>query len=288
MHTVSTFSIVACDLKAQAWGIAVASKFPAVGAVVPWATAKIGAVATQALANTSFGPKGLELMDQNISAEETLTRLLSNDPGREHRQVGIVDRGGRSATFTGKQCTDWAGGLHGPGYAIQGNILAGPEVIRQMETAFLHSTGLLPDRLLDALEAGNMAGGDRRGRQSAALYVVKPRGGYGGYNDRWIDYRVDDHLQPIPRLREMLELHYLYFGKSAKSQRVALEGKVVMDLQRIMKGLGYYSPTDGIYDDATKAAFRAFINNENFEERADPDAAWIDRPVLEYLLKQLS
>jgi uncharacterized Ntn-hydrolase superfamily protein len=288
MHTIATFSIVACDLKAQAWGIAVASKFPAVGAVVPWATAKIGAVATQALANTSFGPKGLELMDQNISAQETLTRLLSNDPGREHRQVGIVDRGGRSATFTGKQCTDWAGGLHGPGYAIQGNILAGPEVIRQMETTFLHSTGLLPDRLLEALEAGNVAGGDRRGRQSAALYVVKPRGGYGGYNDRWIDYRVDDHLQPIPRLREMLELHYLYFGKSAKSQRVALEGKVVMDLQRIMKALGYYSPTDGTYDDATKAAFRAFINNENFEERADPDAAWIDRPVLEYLLKQFS
>jgi uncharacterized Ntn-hydrolase superfamily protein len=118
--------------------------------------------------------------------------------------------------------------------------------------------------------------------------VVKPRGGYGGYNDRWIDYRVDDHLNPIPRLRDLLELHHLYFGKSPKSQRVTLEGPVLAEIQRIMKGLGYYTATDGGYDDATREAFRAFINNENFEERADPDAAWIDRPVLEYLLKKLS
>jgi uncharacterized Ntn-hydrolase superfamily protein len=288
MHTLATFSIVACDLKAQAWGIAVASKFPAVGSVVPWASAKVGAVATQALANTSFGTDGLDLMADGYSAHATLKRLLDADPGREHRQVGIVDRMGGSASFTGKSCMDWAGGISHSGYAIQGNILAGPEVVRQMETTFLQTPGELPDRLLAALEAGNLAGGDRRGRQSAAIYVTKPRGGYGGYNDRWIDYRVDDHLYPIQRLREMLELHYLYFGKSPKSQRVALDGTVVQDLQRIMKSLGYYSPTDGKYDDATREAFRAFINNENFEERADPDAAWIDRPVLDYLLKKLS
>lgn len=288
MRTLATFSIVACDLKAQAWGIAVASKFPAVGSVVPWASAKVGGVATQALANTSFGPDGLDFMADGYSAEATLKRLLEADPGRDHRQVGIVDRLGGSATFTGKNCMDWAGGACRPGYAIQGNILAGPEVVRQMETVFLETGGELPDRLLAALEAGNHAGGDRRGRQSAALYVAKPRGGYGGYNDRWIDYRVDDHMQPIQRLREMLELHYLYFGKSPKSQRVPLQGTVVQDLQRIMKGLGYYSPTDGGFDDATREAFRVFINNENFEERADPDAGWIDKPVLDYLLKKLS
>ena len=288
MHTLATFSIVACDLKAQAWGIAVASKFPAVGAVVPWARAKVGAIATQALANTSFGPRGLELMESDLPAEETLERLLAVDPGREHRQVGVVDRHGNAATFTGKECMEWAGSISRPGYAIQGNILAGPEVIRQMETTFLQTGGELPDRLLTALEAGNLAGGDRRGRQSAAIYVVKPRGGYGGYNDRWIDYRVDDHLHPIPRLKEMLELYHLYFGKSPKSQRVPLDGPIVMEIQRIMKGLGYYTPVDGTYDDATREAFRAFINNENFEERADPDAAWIDKPVLDYLLRKLS
>jgi uncharacterized Ntn-hydrolase superfamily protein len=228
------------------------------------------------------------LVESGLSAEETLAKLLALDPGREHRQVGIVDRQGNSATFTGKECTDWAGGISHPGYAIQGNILAGPEVIRQMETAYLQSSGLLPDRLLAALEAGNRAGGDRRGRQSAAIYVVKPRGGYGGYNDRWVDYRVDDHLNPIPRLADLLELHHLYFGKSPKSQRVPLNGPVVAEIQKIMKGLGYYTGSDGTYDDATRAAFRAFINNENFEERADADAAWIDRPVLDYLLKKLS
>ena len=288
MHTLATFSIVACDLKAQAWGIAVASKFPAVGAVVPWARAKVGAIATQALANTSFGPRGLELLESDLSAEETLAKLLAVDPGRDHRQVGVVDHQGNSATFTGAACVHWAGGISHPGYAIQGNILAGPEVIRQMETTFLETGGLLPDRLLAALEAGNNAGGDRRGRQSAAIYVVKPRGGYGGYNDRWIDYRVDDHLNPIPRLTDMLELHHLYFGKSPKSQRVSLDGPEVAEIQRIMKGLGYYTQTNGTYDEATREAFRAFINNENFEERADPDAGWIDRPVLDYLLKKLS
>jgi uncharacterized Ntn-hydrolase superfamily protein len=288
MHTLATFSIAACDLKAQTWGIAVASKFPAVGSVVPWATAKVGAIATQALANTSFGPDGLDLLAGGLAAQQALDQLLASDPGREHRQIGIVDHQGNSATFTGQSCMEWAGGISHPGYAIQGNILAGPEVVRQMETAFLRTTGELPERLLTALEAGNRAGGDRRGRQSAAIYVVKPRGGYGGYNDRWIDYREDDNLNPIPRLREMLELHQLYFGKSSKSQRVTLKADVLKDLQRIMKGLGYYSPTDGEYDDATREAFRAFINNENFEERADPDAGWIDRPVLEYLLKKLS
>ncbi len=287
MQSVATFSIVACDLKAQAWGVAVASKFPAVGSVVPWAKARAGAVATQALANTGYGLRGLEMMGGGLSAEETLHKLLSHDREREHRQVGLVDTAGRAVSFTGKACSEWAGSLTGAGYAIQGNILTGVEVIQQMEHTFLDTRGELPERLFAALDAGSRSGGDRRGRQSAALYVVKEKAGYGGHNDRWIDLRVDDHLNPLARLGELLELHRLYFGRSPASGRVRLEGSVVRDLQQIMKGLGYYTPVDGRYEDATREAFRAFMHNENFEERADPDAAWIDEPVLSYLMRNL-
>ncbi len=287
MQTLATFSIVACDLKAQAWGVAVASKFPAVGAVVPWARAKAGAVATQALANTSFGPGGLELMRRGLSASTALERMLARDPDRAHRQVGLVDSKGRSASYTGKACMEWAGSRTGPCYSIQGNILTGVEVVSEMERAFVESKGDLPHRLLGALEAGNRAGGDRRGRQSAALYVAKAKGGYGGHNDRWMDYRVDDHLYPIARLGELLELHGLYFGKSPKKDRVRLSGAALKEMKEIMKGLGYYTSSGSHYDDVTRAAFRAFIGNENFEERADPEAGWIDRPVFEYLVRKL-
>jgi len=287
MLHLSTFSIVAFDVKAHAWGVAVASKFPAVGAVVPWTKAGAGAVATQSIANTTFGPRGLELMASGLSAEETLAKLLAHDKRREDRQVGLVDTKGRSATFTGKSCPEWAGGLNGPGYAIQGNLLADSETIRQMEHTFLDAKGELPERLFAALEAGGNTGGDQRGRQSAAISVVKAKAGYGGFNDRWVDYRVDEHLNPISRLGELLELHRLYFGKSPKYGRVKLEGKVVKEIQQIMKSLGYYSPMNDKYDDTTREAFRAFIYNENFEARADPNGGYIDRPVLEYLLKKL-
>ncbi len=287
MPELATFSIVACDLKAQAWGVAVASKFPAVGAIVPWARARAGAVATQALANTAFGPRALEMMASGLPAEEILPKLVSHDRDREHRQVGLVDAKGQAVSFTGKGCSEWAGSLTGAGYAVQGNLLTGIEVVQQMEHAFLETRGELPERLFAALEAGGRAGGDRRGRQSAALYVVKDKAGYGGHNDRWVDLRVDDHLHPLSRLGELLELQRLYFGRSAPGQRIRLEGAVVMDLQKRMKDLGYYTPVDGNYDDATREAFRAFIHNENFEERADPDAGWIDEPVLAYLMKKL-
>ncbi len=194
--------------------MAVASKFPAVGAVVPWAQADAGAVATQSFANTSFGPRGLELLAGGFSADETLAKLLADDPERDHRQVGIVDAHGGAATFTGKECFSWAGGVTSPGHAIQGNILASDQVVPSMQKAFLETKGELPGRLFAALLAGDRSGGDRRGRQSAAIYVVKPKGGYGGYIDRWIDYRVDDHPDPVLRLGELLELHNLYFGKS--------------------------------------------------------------------------
>lgn len=287
MPELATFSIAACDVKAQAWGVAVASKFPAVGAVVPWVRARAGAVATQAQANPAFGPRGLEMMSSGLPAEETLSKLLNRDRDRDWRQVGLVDSEGRSASFTGSSCSEWAGGLIGPGYAIQGNLLAGAEVIQQMEHVFLESQAELPERLFAALVAGSRAGGDRRGRQSAALYVVKEKAGYGGHNDRWVDLRVDDHLNPIQRLGELLELHGLYFGRSDKASRVRLEGGPVKDIQRVMKDLGYYTPIDGRYDDATREAFRAFIHNENFEERADPDAGWIDEPVFSYLMRKL-
>lgn len=276
-----TFSIVACDLKEKTWGVAVASKFPAVGAVVPWARADAGAVATQSFANTSFGPLGLQMMAAGISADETLAKLLMDDSDRELRQVGLVDAKGHAATFTGSGCFPWAGGVTGKGYAIQGNILASAKVVPAMEKKFLAAKGDLPSRLYAALLAGDRAGGDKRGRQSAAIYVVKPNGGYGGFVDRWMDYRVDDHEDPVPLLGELIQMHELYFGKSPESERVLLRGKSLEKITAILKSEGYLKK-NVIFQDA----FNAFIGNENFEERSDPNAQWIDKPVLKYLVKK--
>lgn len=276
-----TFSIIAFDEKEMAWGIAVASKFPAVGSVVPWASANAGAVATQSFANTSYGPRGLELMAGGVSAEETLAKLLMDDPDRELRQIGLVDAKGNAVTFTGSGCFPWAGGVTGKGYAIQGNILAGAKVVPAMEKKFLSTKGSLPQRLHAALLAGDRAGGDKRGRQSAAIYVVKPNGGYGGFVDRWLDYRVDDHEDPVQRLGELLELHYLYFDKSPEKDRLSLKGAALKQMMGILKRTGYLKKNTAFVD-----AFNAFIGNENFEERADPQAKWIDKPVMKYLLKK--
>jgi len=287
MISPSTFSIVACDLNEKAWGVAVASKFPAVGAVVPWAQAGAGAVATQSFANTSFGPRGLEMLASGLSAEDTLSRLLADDPEREHRQVGIVDARGGSATFTGEVCFAWAGGVNGPCYSIQGNILFSDQVVPTMQRTFLETNGELPERLHKALLAGDRAGGDRRGRQSAAIYAVKPLGGYGGYIDRWIDYRVDDHSDPVLRLGELLELHHLYFGKSRESERLALNGEALILLQKIIAKTGYYKgPTHGQMDEPTRSALNAFVGNENFEERCNTQAGWMDQPVFDYIVKK--
>ncbi len=282
----STFSIAACDLESQAWGVAVASKFPAVGAAVPWVRAGAGAVATQSYANTSFGPRGLDMMASGLSAEETLARLLADDPDRELRQVGLVDVNGNAATFTGSQCYDWAGGVTGPGYAIQGNILVGEQVVQAMEKAFLATKGPLPQRLFAALLAGDQAGGDRRGRQSAAIYVARPQGGYGGFNDRWIDYRVDDHENPVPELGHLLRLHDLYFGETPPEERLVLAGDVLLTLQRILLQQGYRVEMSGDLDLATREALTAFMGNENFEERCNPQEGWIDPPVLHYLMEK--
>src|SRR5579863_1292755 len=209
-RVLMTFSIVARDLQAGELGVAVQSKFLAVGAVVPWARAGVGAIATQAWANTSYGPRGLEFLAQGLSAKETLAQLTSADEGREHRQAGIIAIKGEPATYTGSQCYPWAGGHVGEHYACQGNILVGEDTILAMAQTFEQSTGLLCDRLLAALAAGQAAGGDSRGQQSAALLVVCEGGGYSGFNDRFIDLRVDDHAQPIEELKRILQLHKLY------------------------------------------------------------------------------
>lgn len=286
---VATFSLVACDPSAQAWGVAVASKFPAVGARVPWAASNAGALATQSYANTSYGPRGLAMMAAGASAPQTLEALLSADEGREHRQVGLVDGQGRAATFTGAECLAWAGGRSGQGFAAQGNLLAGAAVLDAMVDKYLASDGDLPERLLSALLAGDRAGGDRRGRQSAALLVVKPQSGYGGYDDVWLDYRVDDHPDPVPELTRLLAIHRLYFDKSPEGDEVPLQGETLAELQRIMSRLGFYQgPIDGIYTPATRTCLEAFLGNENFEDRTDFERGRIDRPVVEYLQRRFA
>jgi uncharacterized Ntn-hydrolase superfamily protein len=289
MIHLSTFSIVAYDPDDCAWGIAVASKFPAVGSVVPWANSRSGAVATQSYANTQFGPRGLDLMAGGKPASETLEILLDGDDERELRQVGLVDTKGRAATFTGKDCHTWAGGRTGEFYAIQGNILTGSETIDAMEKAFLETQGDLPERLLASLLSGDQIGGDRRGRQSAALFVVKSKGGYAELNDRWVDYRVDDDPDPVTRLTGLLELHRLYFDKSPEEDTLLVEGEIAEKLKSVMRELKYYEgELSGDYDAPTREALRSFIGNENFEDRTDFEAGRIDRPVYDYLIRKFS
>ena len=203
---VNTFSIVAYDPDRQEWGVGVASKFLAVGAVVPWAKAGVGAVATQSFANTSYGPKGLELLAQGKSAEEVIKLLTEDDKQKETRQVGIIDTKGNSATFTGTKCMAWAGGKTGKNFTCQGNILTGEAVVNDMAKAFEDAKGPLAWRIMAALEAAEKAGGDKRGKQSAAILVVRDKGGYGGFNDRAIDFRVDDHAGPVQELGRILSL----------------------------------------------------------------------------------
>ncbi len=286
---ISTFSIAAYDPDGPAWGVAVASKFPAVGAVVPWAAAGAGAVATQSYANTSFGPRGLQWMASGKSASEALEALLADDPGREQRQVGLVDTRGGSATFSGKDCFAWAGGKTGEHFCVQGNILAGPGVIEAMAEGFAGRGPDFPRRLLAALQAGDHAGGDRRGRQSAALLVVRAGAGYGGYNDVWLDYRVDDDADPVPRVADLVSLHGLYFGKGDPKDQLPVTGDLAQELQAMMSRLGYYhgAPT-GEYDDLTRAALREFLGNENFEDRTDFLHGRIDAPVVEFLRRKFA
>ncbi len=280
---VATFSIVARDPRNGDLGVATQSKFLAVGSIVPWAQAGAGAVATQANANFTYGPDGLALLASGLSAEASLQRLVDADPERAHRQLGIVDARGGSATFTGDACFDWAGGIAGPDFACQGNILVGAETVQAMADAFLNSDEPLAERLVAVLAAGQARGGDSRGQQSAALLVARAGGGYGGNNDRYIDLRVDDHPQPITELARILRIHRLLFEKAPVAECVPVTEQLATEVQRLLQQTGFYSgPLSGVLDDETRSALEAWAGVENLEERLRSDDL-IDPQVLEQL-----
>jgi uncharacterized Ntn-hydrolase superfamily protein len=281
-----TFSIVGRDPQTGDLGIAVQSKFLAVGAVVPWARAGVGAVATQSFANTSYGPKGLELLAEGMSAQEAMAALIGADDNPEQRQAGIVDAQGRSATYTGPKCFAWAGGVAGANFAAQGNILVGEATVTALVETFQRAQGPLWRQLVEALAAGQRAGGDSRGQQSAALLVVRAGGGYGGFNDRLMDLRVDDHPQPIDELARLVEMFDLYFLRPAPEDLLPIDAALATELQRLLAASGdYIGPISGAYDETTDAALERYGGRENLEERLlhDPADARIDKRVLEYM-----
>lgn len=278
-----TFSIVGYDPTTGDLGVAVASKFLAVGSVVSWAQAGAGAIATQSYANISFGPDGLALLAQGTSAQATLDQLLAADEGREQRQVGVVDAQGNAATWTGNACHSWAGGRTGAGYAAQGNILTGADVVEAMATTFEQTQGELAERLLAALLAGDLAGGDQRGRQSAALYVARKGGAYGGVLDRYIDLRVDDHQNPVPELQRLLQLHRFYLTPPKPEDLLPIDQTIALEIQTLLQQVGYYQgELSGVYDATTYAALQAYGGVENLEERLVSETH-IDQQVLNYL-----
>lgn len=286
----STFSIVAFDQSNGDLGIAVESKFLGVGAVVPWARAGTGAIATQAWANTRYGPLGLDMLQQRMSPEQVGAALVAGDENAAQRQFAIVDAQGRAHSYTGSGCLAWAGGRTGVSYAVQGNILTGPEVVaavaEEFESAAPRDAGAgygdLAERLLTALAAGQAAGGDKRGQESAALLVVRAGAGYSGFNDRYIDLRVDDHPKPIEELRRLLDLHRLYLGKPDPEDLLAIDDNLARELQQVMARRGYSVAVTGVWDDQSKTAFREFAGVENLEERLQ-EGPFVDRVVLKFL-----
>jgi uncharacterized Ntn-hydrolase superfamily protein len=267
-----TFSLVACDREAGQWGVVVASKFLAVGAVVPWAKADVGAVATQAFANLTYGPGGLDLLASGASAQQTIDRLTAADPEFEQRQIGVVDAKGGSASFSGSGCFTWAGGRTGEGYAAQGNLLAGPEVVAALADTFEATEGPLVERMLAALQAGDEAGGDRRGRQSAAVIVRQTGGGYGGNNDILIDLRVDDHPDPVTELQRLYAIQDLLFGRTPEANLIPLE-QVQAEVADLLGRVGYGGELE--------PGLREWAGMENLEERLYDDR--IDPVVLRAL-----
>jgi uncharacterized Ntn-hydrolase superfamily protein len=259
---VATYSIAACDLDTGQWGVATQSKFLAVGSVVPWAEPHIGAIATQAYANPRYGPDGLVLLREGLSAEKVVARLTSADDDRDHRQLGVVDGHGDSASYTGSECMDWAGGKTGPCFAAQGNILVGPETVDALASTFQASTGKpLAERLIDCLAAAQAAGGDRRGQQSAALLVVEKDGGYAKLSDVLVDLRADDHPDPITELARLYHLHDLLFGKTPRDSWLEVDGELRAELVERLAALGYTGELD--------QTFYAWSATENLEERVD-------------------
>jgi uncharacterized Ntn-hydrolase superfamily protein len=267
---VATYSIAACDLEAKQWGVAVQSKFLAVGAIVPWAEPEVGAIATQAYANPSYGPNGLALLRDGLPASEVVERLTTEDEGRDKRQLGVVDAHGGSASWTGPGCNEWAGQRIGAGYAAQGNILVGEETVAALATTFEENPHLpLVRRLIECLAAAQAAGGDRRGQQSASLLVVQRNGGYAGLSDVLVDLRVDDHERPIEELRRIYGLHRRLFEVSPREDWLPLEGELAEEVHERLARLGYDS-------------LDAWAGVENLEERVDGGDS-IDRVVLDAL-----
>ncbi|MBK5260487.1 MAG: DUF1028 domain-containing protein [Thermoanaerobaculia bacterium] len=283
-RSVSTFSIVARDAKTGELGVAVASRFFSVGSVVPYLDSRAGAVATQANANVTYGPRGLELMAQGATAEETLRVLLRGDENAKSRQVGLVSRDGSSVTHTGEGCNPWAGGRSGPNYAIQGNILTGEDVVVKMERAFLDAKGSLAQRIYAALLAGDAAGGDSRGKQSAALVIVRDKAGFNGGNDRAIDIRVDDDAEPfieLGRLLKYAEMNYAWnegwtaftqkrFAEALEAQERA--AKLGADVAEVMYDLAVIRLAAGKRAEALEALARAFALNPKLKKQAANDS----------------
>ena len=254
---VATYSICACDLAAGQWGVATQSKFLAVGSVVPWAAPHVGSIATQAYANPRYGPEGLALLGEGLSAGEVVDRLTSADEERAIRQVGVVDGTGRAATFTGGDCHAWAGGRTGDGYAAQGNILVSGETVDALAATFEATAGTpLAVRMLDCLDAAEAAGGDSRGRQSAALLVVERDGGYAGLSDTLVDLRVDDHADPLGELRRLHVIHDDLFGQTPREDWIAVDDALRAELDELLGRAGHATPAQS-------------ARVENLEERVD-------------------
>jgi uncharacterized Ntn-hydrolase superfamily protein len=267
---VATYSIAACDLDAKQWGVAVQSKFLSVGSVVPWAEPEVGAIATQAYANPRYGPNGLALLREGLSATEVVDRLTAEDDGRDARQLGVVDAEGRSASWTGAECNEWAGHRNGPCYAAQGNILVGAETVDAIAVTFEANAGLpLAQRLLECLAAAQAAGGDRRGQQSASLLIVQRDGGYASLSDIVVDLRVEDHARPIEELRRIYGLHRLLFEVTPREEWLPLEGDLRTEVDERLAKAGHDS-------------LASWAGVENLEERVDGEDA-IDPVVLDAL-----
>jgi uncharacterized Ntn-hydrolase superfamily protein len=279
-----TFSIAAFDRTTGDVGVAVASKFPAVGAVVPWLEAGVGAVATQSFVNARYGPDGLDLLRTGESPTKAAELLTRADEGRAVRQLGMVDCNGGSATFTGDECLDWAGGVCGDGFAIQGNLLAGAHVVAAMEQAWLASAEApFVDCLMAALLAGDRAGGDRRGRQSSSIHIKRKGAGYGGVTDQLIDLRVDDHVDPVPELQRLIDIHMLLFGTTPKSEWIVIDHAVAETIRGALHAQGTKIATAGPWNADVEEALKAWVINENMDERWSGGDE-IDPVVLDHLL----
>jgi uncharacterized Ntn-hydrolase superfamily protein len=281
-----TFSIAAFDPENGDLGIAVQSKFPNVGVVIPFARAGIGAIATQSYCNTSFGPRGLTLLQKGASPQDVVDELIAGDEDHEYRQLAVIDAQGHGAAYTGAQCFDWCGSVVEDNFSVQGNCLGSDAVANHMAQSMRDSRGSLAGRLLDALSAGQAAGGDRRGQQSAALLVVRECGGYGGHDDRYVDISVYDHSAPIEELYRLYAIHRLTYFRSDPDKLVPAEGEIARELQEIMKIRSFYSgEVDGLFNKVTRNALHDFMGWENYDERIRNDEL-VDLEVLEDIRKK--